>query len=98
MKIDLKGKILGRYISVMINKIRKLVGKIIIINSSKIKIKSIKTKKNIFKHNGRPGGFLRKRFKEEFNRNPNKIILRCIKGMLKENNIRRKIIKNIQFK
>ncbi|MGX7458714.1 uL13 family ribosomal protein [Candidatus Vidania fulgoroideorum] len=98
MKIDLKGKILGRYISNKIYYIRKLIGRVVIVNASKIKIVNIETKKRLFNYNGRPGGLSKKIFKEEFYKNPNKIVLRCIKGMLKANKTRRKIISNIQFK
>ncbi|QSW37993.1 uL13 family ribosomal protein [Candidatus Vidania fulgoroideae] len=98
MKIDLKNKTLGRYISMVIPNISKKLGKVVIVNASKIDIKKIETKKNIIKHNGRPGGLSVKLFREEFKKNPNNIVLRCIKGMLRANSKRKIILKNIKFK
>ncbi|MGX7585855.1 uL13 family ribosomal protein [Candidatus Vidania fulgoroideorum] len=96
MTLDLKGKILGRYISSNINLIRTSK-KIKVKNYGEFKILKIKSKKNKFKYNGMPGGFRMLSFKNRLLKEPKKIVIDCIKGMISKNKTRKKVIKRIYF-
>lgn len=103
--VDLDGKILGR-IAVYIAHLLMGKGKIdfarykdcgdniIAINSSKIKVTGNKGKNKIYyRHSGYPHGLKKEALDDVRIKNPNKIILKAVTGMLPNNKLRDLMLK-----
>ncbi|UOQ37974.1 50S ribosomal protein L13 [Candidatus Vidania fulgoroideae] len=97
MIIDLKKKKLGREISKNINNIYYTKEKIIFKNYTSFHKKKRKSK--IYKnYTGYPGGLKKIEYGYMYENNPKKVILKCIKGMLKKNKNSKRILSKIIFK
>ncbi len=72
--------------------------KIIIINTSKIKVtgKKIDSKK-YYRHSGYPGGLKEITYKELFAKDPNEVLRKAIYGMLPRNKLRAKMMKRLKL-
>ena len=105
--IDVKNFPLGRACSVISNFLR---GKyksnytphvdcgdnVVVINSAKINLSGKKwSQKNYIRYTGYPGGQRSLNATELFNKNPNTIIEKAVKGMLPKNKLGSKIFKNL---
>ncbi len=70
---------------------------VIVINSSKVTVTGKKRKNKIYYwHTGYPGGFRQRTFEEMITKNPNKVIINAVKGMLPHNKLGRKLIKKLK--
>lgn len=70
---------------------------VIVINSSKVGVTGKKEKNKIYYwHTGYPHGFRKRTLEEMRTKNPNKIIINAVKGMLPHNKLGRKLIKKLK--
>ena len=70
---------------------------VIVINSSKINLTGKKWKqKKYISHSGYPGGQKIISVENQFNKNPNKVIEKSVKGMLPKNKLGNLIFKNLK--
>ncbi|UOQ33049.1 50S ribosomal protein L13 [Candidatus Vidania fulgoroideae] len=97
MIIDLKKKKLGREISKNINNIYYNDKAIVFKNYLSFHRKN-KNSKIYRKHTGYPGGLKKINYGFMFEKNPKKIIIKCLKGMLKKNIRSKKILSKVSFK
>ncbi len=106
---DADGKNLGRFASLIAFKLmgKDLVTfmsnkaadvKIIIINSSKLRVTGNKMQeKNYYKHSGYPGGFKVFKMCDLFKKNPNVVLFKAIKGMLPKNKLQKIYLSNLKI-
>lgn len=100
--IDVKGKILGRATSHIV---QFLVGKnkanyapyldtgdyVVVINAEKIVVTGKKADNKIYsQYSGYPSGLKKTTFKEQLEKNAKEIIIRAVSGMLPKNKLRKK--------
>ncbi|UOQ27831.1 50S ribosomal protein L13 [Candidatus Vidania fulgoroideae] len=96
MIIDLKKKKLGREISKNINNIYYSKEKIVFKNYTSFYEKKKKSK--IYRnYTGYPGGLKKIEYGLMYKDNPKRIILNCLKGMLKKNKKSKRILSKIIF-
>ena len=70
---------------------------VVIINAEKIHLTGNKiTDKKYYRHTGYPGGIKKISFKDQLDKDPEKIIRDAIKGMLPKNKLNRQIIKKLK--
>ncbi len=73
--------------------------KVIVVNASKIKFTGKKYKnKKYYWHTGYLGSLKERKLNEFFEKDPKKVILLAIKGMLPKNKLREKRLKRIEIK
>ena len=108
-KINASGKILGRLAVEVAILLRgkhkpdfshyKDMGDFIeIINLNKIKFSGKKFEQKIYwHHTGYPGGIKSQTLKELFEKDPQKVFLKAVKGMLPKNKLAAKQIKRLRF-
>lgn len=107
--IDADGQTLGRLASVIAV---KLMGKdkpnytphvvcgdkVVVINSSKIKVTGKKmTDKIYYHHTGYPGGIKSIALKDKLIRDPNSVLFHAVAGMLPKNKLSREMMKNLKI-
>lgn len=107
--IDADGQTLGRLASVIAI---KLMGKnkpeysphvvcgdkIVVINSSKIKVTGNKmTDKIYYHHSGYPGGIKEIALKDKLIKDPNSVLHHAVAGMLPKNKLARDMLKNLKI-
>ena len=107
--IDAKGKALGRLASEVALLLQgkhlpsyhpRLEGdtKVVIVNASKIKFTGKKyKKKKYYRHTGYLGGLKERKLHELFEKDPKKVILLAIKGMLPKNRLRKRRLKRVEI-
>ncbi len=62
---------------------------VVVINAGKVRVSGRKmTQKKYYRHSGYPGGLKEVTFKEQLNKDPRKIILHAVSGMLPKNKLR----------
>ena len=106
--LDCSGKKLGR-LSVKIANILRGKNKpeytpnsdvgdfVVLINASKIEVSGKKSEIKIYyRHSGYPGGIKKISFKDQLEKNPEKIIKDAVKGMLPKNRLNKKIINKLK--
>lgn len=106
--LDCSGKKLGR-LSVKIANILRGKNKpeytpnsdvgdfVVLINASKIEVSGKKSENKIYyRHSGYPGGIKKISFKDQLEKNPEKIIKDAVKGMLPKNRLNKKIINKLK--
>ncbi len=106
--MDCSGKRLGR-LSVQVANILRGKNKaeytpnsdvgdfVVLVNAKKIEVSGNKTENKIyFRHTGYPGGIKKISFKDQLEKNPEKIIRDAVKGMLPKNRLNRQIIKKLK--
>lgn len=107
--IDAQGQILGR----MSSKIATLLqGKhkptyepyldkgdyVVVINADKVKLTGKKEeKKTYYYHSGYPGGIKEIKFRELIKKNPSKVIMLAVKGMLPHNKLGKAMLKKLKI-
>ena len=106
--LDASDKVLGRLATKIADRIR---GKdkpsftphtdggdyVIVVNAEKIKVTGSKfTDKKYYTHSLYPGGLNTRTFKDLNEKNPEKIIVNAVKGMLPKNKLRKEIIKKLK--
>ncbi len=108
-KIDAAGKILGRLavqIAVLLRGKQKAAflryidsgDTVEVSNSDKIKFTGKKLKQKIYwRHSGYPGGVRKQTLEEKIKKEPEKVLLQAVYGMLPKNKTRDKIIKRLKF-
>tara|TARA_B100000287_G_C20487270_1_gene723613 strand:- start:476 stop:901 length:426 start_codon:yes stop_codon:yes gene_type:complete len=70
---------------------------VVLVNAKKIEVSGNKTENKIyFRHTGYPGGIKKISFKDQLEKNPEKIIRDAVKGMLPKNRLNRQIIKKLK--
>ena len=70
---------------------------VIVVNAEKIKVTGSKsTDKKYYTHSLYPGGLNTRTFKDLNEKNPEKIIVNAVKGMLPKNKLRKEIIKKLK--
>lgn len=107
--IDATGKILGRLaaeISILLQGKHKasysphlnLGDEVMVINTSKIKITGKKNEqKKYYRHSGYLGGIKAVIYKDEFKKNPNRVLRKAIYGMLPDNKLRIKMMRRLKL-
>ncbi len=106
--MDCSGKKLGR-LSVQVANILRGKNKpeytpnsdigdfVVLVNAKKIEVTGNKTENKIYyRHTGYPGGIKKISFKDQLDKDPEKIIRDAIKGMLPKNKLNRQIIKKLK--
>lgn len=98
--LDIKDKILGRSATKIA---QLLMGKnkpyfvpyldcgdyVVVVNAAKVKVTGRKTaQKKYYRHSGYPGGFKEITFEKQMEKDPRKIILHAVSGMLPKNKLR----------
>lgn len=69
---------------------------VIIINAEKVKVTGKKTEQKIYyRHSTYPGGLKKRTYQEQMNRDPRKIILHAVKGMIPKNTLGRDICRKL---
>ena len=106
--LDVTDKVLGRVATKIADRIR---GKdkptftphtdggdyVIVVNAEKIKVTGSKyTDKKYYTHSLYPGGLKTQTFRELHEKNPEKIILEAVKGMLPKNKLGKSMIKKLK--
>ena len=72
--------------------------KVIVFNTSKMVISGNKYEgKKYYRHSGYPGGIKEENFKKLFERDPNEPLKKAVYGMLPDNKLRAKILKNLKL-
>lgn len=72
--------------------------KIVVINSSKIRVTGQKlTDKIYYHHTGYPGGIREISLREQLAKDPNKVIENAVSGMLPKNKLQAKMLKNLKI-
>ncbi len=107
--IDADGQTLGRLASVIA---MKLMGKnkpeytphlvcgdkVVVINSSKIKVTGNKmTDKIYYRHSGYPGGIKEIALKDKLIKDPDSVLRHAVAGMLPKNKLARDMLKNLKI-
>ncbi|OGL39407.1 50S ribosomal protein L13, partial [Candidatus Saccharibacteria bacterium RIFCSPLOWO2_02_FULL_46_7] len=70
---------------------------VIVINASKLKITGNKMRDKIFyRHSGYPGGLYKRSLADQTKRNPTKVIMRSVRGMLPVNKLRPARLKRLK--
>ncbi len=106
--MDCSGKRLGR-LSVQVANILRGKNKpeytpnsdvgdfVVLVNAKNIEVTGDKSENKIyFRHTGYPGGIKKISFKDQLEKDPEKIIRDAVKGMLPKNKLNRKIIKKLK--
>ena len=106
--MDCSGKKLGR-LSVQVANILRGKNKpeytpnsdigdfVVLVNAKKIEVTGNKAENKIYyRHTGYPGGIKEISFKDQLEKDPEKLIRDAIKGMLPKNRLNRKIIKKLK--
>ncbi len=106
--MDCSGKTLGR-LSVQVANILRGKNKpeytpnadvgdfVVLVNAKDIKVTGKKTGDKIYyRHSGYPGGIKQISFKDQLDKDPEKIIRDSVKGMLPKNRLNRQIIKKLK--
>jgi large subunit ribosomal protein L13 len=106
--MDCSGKTLGR-LSVQVANILRGKNKpeytpnadvgdfVVLVNAKDIKVTGKKTEDKIYyRHSGYPGGIKQISFKDQLDKDPEKIIRDSVKGMLPKNRLNRQIIKKLK--
>ena len=106
--LDCSGKRLGR-LSVQVANILRGKNKpeytpnsdvgdfVVLVNAKNIEVTGNKSENKIyFRHTGYPGGFKQISFKDQLEKDPEKIIRDAVKGMLPKNKLNRQIIKKLK--
>jgi len=106
--MDCSGKRLGR-LSVQVANILRGKNKpeytpnsdvgdfVVLVNAKNIEVTGDKTENKIyFRHTGYPGGIKKISFKDQLEKDPEKIIRDAVKGMLPKNKLNRQIIKKLK--
>ena len=106
--MDCSGKRLGR-LSVQVANILRGKNKpeytpnsdvgdfVVLVNAKNIEVTGNKSENKIyFKHTGYPGGIKQISFKDQLEKDPEKIIRDAVKGMLPKNKLNRQIIKKLK--
>lgn len=71
---------------------------VVVINAEKIRLTGKKEEKKIYYyHTGYPGGIKEVKFQELLKKNPSKIIMLAVKGMLPHNKLGRAMIKKLKI-
>lgn len=106
--IDAEGKVLGRLASKIASYLR---GKtkpvftpnvdtgdfVIVVNAEKIRLTGRKLDEKIYYHHtGYPGGLKAETAKERLNKNPEKLIMDAVKGMLPKNRLGRAMLRKLK--
>lgn len=106
--IDAEGKVLGRLASKVASYLR---GKtkpvftpnvdtgdfVIVVNAEKIRLTGRKLDEKIYYHHtGYPGGLKAETAKERLNKNPEKLIMDAVKGMLPKNRLGRAMLRKLK--
>lgn len=107
--IDVKDKVLGRVASEVASILRGKNSpefkphvapniKVKILNIKEIKLTGNKAKQKTYKrYSGYPGGLKILKFEKEFGKNPQKVFLKTVEGMLARTKIRKPMLKNLIF-
>ena len=70
---------------------------VVLVNAKDIKVTGKKTEDKIYyRHSGYPGGIKQISFKDQLDKDPEKIIRDSVKGMLPKNRLNRQIIKKLK--
>jgi large subunit ribosomal protein L13 len=105
--IDANGQVLGRVASRVAqiltgkNKVefspnQVISDKVIVINASKIRVTGNKAQDKIYyTHSNYPGGLKSQSYEKRMGKNPNKVLVDAVKGMLPINRLRAKRILNL---
>ena len=106
--MDCSGKRLGR-LSVQVANILRGKNKpeytpnsdvgdfVVLVNAKKIEVSGNKEEVKIYyRHTGFPGGIKKISFKDQLEKNPEKLIRDAVKGMLPKNRLNRQIIKKLK--
>ena len=106
--MDCSGKRLGR-LSVQVANILRGKNKpeytpnsdvgdfVVLVNAKNIEVTGNKSENKIyFRHTGYPGGIKKISFKDQLEKDPEKIIRDAVKGMLPKNKLNRQIIKKLK--
>ena len=106
--MDCSGKRLGR-LSVQVANILRGKNKpeytpnsdvgdfVVLVNAKKIEVTGNKEEDKIYyRHTGFPGGIKKISFKDQLEKNPEKLIRDAVKGMLPKNRLNRQIIKKLK--
>ena len=106
--MDCSGKRLGR-LSVQVANILRGKNKpeytpnsddgdfVVLVNAKKIEVSGNKEEDKIYyRHTGFPGGIKKISFKDQLEKNPEKLIRDAVKGMLPKNRLNRQIIKKLK--
>ncbi len=106
--MDCSGKKLGR-LSVQVANILRGKNKpeytpnsdigdfVVLVNAKKIEVTGNKAEnKNYHRHTGYPGGIKKISFKDQLDKDPEKLIRDAVKGMLPKNRLNRQIIKKLK--
>ena len=106
--MDCSGKKLGR-LSVQVANILRGKNKpeytpnsdigdfVVLVNAKKIEVTGNKAENKIyFRHTGYPGGIKKISFKDQLDKDPEKLIRDAVKGMLPKNRLNRQIIKKLK--
>jgi len=108
-KIDASDKILGRLAAEIASILqgknnpdfaphKVSDNKVIVFNTSKIKVSGKKFEDKIYYHHSNyPGGIKAKTYKELFEKDPSEPLKRAVYGMLPKNKLRDKILKNLEL-
>ena len=107
--LDCSGKRLGR-LSVQVANILRGKNKpeytpnsdvgdfVVLVNAKNIEVTGNKSENKIyFRHTGYPGGIKQISFKDQLEKDPEKIIRDAVKGMLPKNKLNRQIIKKLKL-
>ncbi len=106
--IDLQNQVLGRAASQIAQILRGKhkpqytphddVGDfVIVVNASQVKITGKKSEqKKYYQHSGYVGGLKEKNFAEVLQKNPDRIIIDAVKGMLPKTDLGRKVLKKLK--
>lgn len=60
---------------------------VIVINAAKVALTGNKMGKELYSHSGRPGGLRRESYQELFEKDPERIVLSAIRGMMPKNRL-----------
>nr|ADI22826.1 hypothetical protein [uncultured Oceanospirillales bacterium HF0500_29K23] len=106
--MDCSGKKLGR-LSVQVANILRGKNKpeytpnsdigdfVVLVNAKKIEVTGNKAENKIYhRHTGYPGGIKKISFKDQLDKDPEKLIRDAVKGMLPKNRLNRQIIKKLK--
>ena len=106
--MDCSGKTLGR-LSVQVANILRGKNKpeytpnsdigdfVVLVNAKKIEVTGNKAENKIYyRHTGYPGGIKKISFKDQLDKDPEKLIRDAVKGMLPKNRLNRQIIKKLK--
>ena len=106
--VDATGKVLGRLASriaaILRGKHKPIYSPhldcgdcVIVINADKIRLTGKKWEKKIYYwHTGYPGGLKQRTAKEIFQRRPEELIIRAVRGMLPKNKLRDRMMKHLK--